>query len=97
MYSDEWSRTVAANWQTPCTACTTDTVAAAGAVAVVVTAPVAVAVTAAVPGGEKPPPLLPRLLLLRVLPPPFQLLRHPIPPSLRSPRKLWRSQAQPQR
>ena len=52
------------------TVCTAGTVAVAVAVAAVVTVAVAVALTPAVAGGHCPtPPLLPRLFLLRVLPP----------------------------
>ena len=51
------------------TVCSADTVAVAVAVAAAVTVAVAVAVAAAVAGGAQPPLLLPRLFLLRVLPP----------------------------
>ena len=48
-----------------------NTVAVVAAAAAAVTATVAVAVASAVAGGQRPPPLLPRLFLLRVLPPPL--------------------------
>ena len=63
-------RTATVGQETVRTVCTAGTVAVAVAVAAVVTVAVAVAVAAAVAGGHCPtPPLLPRLFLLRVLPP----------------------------
>ena len=67
---DGQSRTATAGQETVRTVCTTRTVAVAVAVAAGVTVAVAVEVAAAVAGGHCPtPPLLPRVLLLRVLPP----------------------------
>ena len=66
---DGQSRTATAGQETVRTVCTTRTVAVAVAVAAGVTIAVAVEVAAAVAGGHCPtPPLLPRVLLLRVLP-----------------------------
>ena len=70
MTIDGQSCTATVGQETVRTVCTTGTVAVAVAVAAVVTVAVAVAVAAAVAGGHCPTPhLLPRLLLLRVLPP----------------------------
>ena len=67
---DGQSCTATVGQETVRTVCTAGTVAVAVAVAAVVTVAVAVAVAAAVAGGHCPtPPLLPRLFLLRVLPP----------------------------
>ena len=67
---DGQSRTATAGQETVRTVCTTRTVAVAVAVAAAVTVAVATAVAAEVVGGHCPTPhLLPRLLLLRVLPP----------------------------
>ena len=63
-------RTATVGQETVRTVCAAGTVAVAVAVAAVVTVAVAVAVAAAVAGGHCPtPPLLPRLFLLRALPP----------------------------